>query len=200
MRRVNSVFLSLAVLVLLIACPPAWAQSTLDIEDRRRADLEKLKSGIPNPAKLREIAASTFAKPISQQNEDILRSLADESNRYANMVNFIKDEYDEYHRDSYRFDFVLKKLSGPRNAYGAVFNEFLGIRNRAYFNLGMKAKEEGKIIEALLLFRDAYRLSNFDCGKRQDREDCMRWRAEQELQKLLGLSSIAAYVSWQKQR
>ena len=75
-------------------------------------------------------------------------------------------------------------------------NEFLGIRNQTYFNLGMKGKEAGNNIESLIWFRDAYRLSDFECGNRQAREKCMRWKAEKELQKLLGLSSIKAYVTW----
>ena len=113
------------------------------------------------------------------------------------MVNFIKDEYDDFRQENYRYDFVLKKLKPSLGQYTQVVNEFLAIRNQAYFNLGTKAKNAGNNVPALLWFRDAFRLSGFDCGKNQARETCMRWKAEQEIQNLLGLSSIKAYVTWQ---
>ena len=74
-------------------------------------------------------------------------------------------------------------------------NEFLEIRNQAYFNLGLLAKNENKTMEAFLYFKDAYRLSLFDCRGTSEKY-CIRWKAEQELQKLLGLMEIKAYVTW----
>ena len=156
-----------------------------------------MESVIPDPDGIRRIAKEIFSKPISDQDADVLQSLAKQSNSYANMVNFIKDEYDDFRRENYSYDFVLEKLNPSLGHYARIVNEFLAIRNRAYFNLGMKAKETGNNVPALLWFRDAYRLSSFECGKDQARETCMRWKAEQELQKLLGLSAVKAYVTWQ---
>ena len=177
--------------------PPALAQSTLEIDDQRLATLDKMASVIPDPNKVREIAQDIFSTPLSEQEIDALQSLAKQANSYANMVNFIKDEYEDQRRENYRYDFVLEKLTPALQSYTRVVNEFLGIRNQAYFNLGLKEKEAGNHIEALIWFRDAYRLSSFDCGKDQAREECMRWKAEQEMQKLLSLSSITSYVTWQ---
>ena len=49
---------------------------------------------------------------------------------------------------------------------------------------------------ALLFFRDAFRLSSFDCGE-EDPRNCMRWLAEQEMQKLIGTDDITAFTTWQ---
>ena len=197
MKSITILVVALLTATSSILLTPALAQSTLDIDEQRATTLEKMASVIPDPDKLRDIAKEIFSKPLSAQDVDILKSLAKQSNSYANMVNFIKDKYGDYRRDSYRYSFILKKLIPFIEPYDHVVNEFLGIRNQAYFNLGMKDKAVGKNIKALLWFRDAFRLSNFDCGKSQSREKCMRWKAEQEIQKLLGLSSFKAYVTWQ---
>ncbi len=197
MKSIKIPTLALCVMASLVVASLASAQSMLDIDEQRAAALEKLESELPDPDGVRGIAQETFSKSISDQDADILRSLAKQSNSYANMVNFIKDEYDDFRRENYRYDFVLEKLDPSLNQYSRIVNEFLDIRNQAYFNLGMKEKEAGNNVPALLWFRDAFRLSSFDCGKSQEREMCMRWKAEQEIQNLLGLSSIRAYVTWQ---
>lgn len=173
------------------------AQSELDIDAQRAADLEKFEAGIPDQDKLREIAETTFAKPLSDQRENTLLLLAKQSNYYANLVGFITDEYNGYYNSNYRYDFITKKVAAPMDAYTGIANEFKTFRNKAYFNLGLKAKAAGRGIEALLLFRDAYKLSTFDCSE-TPRENCMRWKAEQEMQKLLGLSDVRAYVTWKE--
>ena len=197
MKPISVPSFALCVIVSLIFTSFTSAQSTLDIDEQRAAMLEKLESDVPDPDGIRRIAKEVFSKPIPDQDMDVLQSLAKQSNSYANMVNFIKDEYDDFRRESYRYDFILEKLSPSLGQYTRIVNEFLAIRNQAYFNLGLKAKEAGNNVSALVWFRDAFRLSSFDCGKNQARETCMRWKAEREIQGLLGLSSIKSYVSWQ---
>ena len=184
------------VVFLLLSCSQSLAQSTLDIDKKREEERRKLGSILPKQDQVRQNAKMIFSKPLSEQSEEELRSIAKRSNIYANLVNYILKGYNDYYRESYRYDFVLKRVAGPKNEYEKIKNEFLGIRNQAYFNLGLKAKSAGKPFEALLNFRDAFRLTYFDCGKKQPKEKCMRWKAEQELQKMLGLSSIRAYVTW----
>lgn len=183
--------------IFLVASPPASAQSTFDIDEQRAETLKKMESIIPDPVRLREIAEETFSKPLSSQDINTLKSLAKQSNSYANMVSFIKDEYEDSYRRNHGYDFVTEKLSPPLQRYRQIVSEFLGIRNQAYFNIGMKEKVAGNNVEALIWFRDAFRLSNFECEDRNAPAKCMRWKAEQELQRLLGLSSVRAYVTWQ---
>ncbi len=197
MKSINISSVALCVMVSLAVTSLASAQSTLDIDEQRAATLEKLESDVPDPDGIRRIARETFSKPISDQDTDVLQSLAKQSNVYANMVNFIRDEYDDYRRENYSYDFVLEKLNPSFGHYTRIVNEFLAVRNQSYFNLGMKEKEAGSNVPALLWFRDAFRLSSFDCGKNQARQTFMRWKAEQEIQNLLGLSSVKAYVTWQ---
>ena len=173
------------------------AQSELDIDTQRAADLKKFDAGIPNQDNLREIATTTFSSPLADQSEDTLLFLAKQSNYYANLVGFISEEYNDYYNSKYRYDFITEKVAAPMDAYTAIANEFKTFRNQAYFNLGLKAKAAGRGIEALLLFRDAYKLSTFNCSETR-RENCMRWKAEQEMQKLLGLSNIRSYVTWKE--
>ena len=173
------------------------AQSELDIDTQRAADLEKFDAVIPSQDNLRDIATTAFARPLADQSEDTLLFIAKQSNYYANLVGFITEEYNDYYNSNYRYDFITKKVAAPMDAYTGIANEFKTFRNQAYFNLGLKAKAAGRGIEALLLFRDAYKLSTFDCSE-TPRENCMRWKAEQEMQKLLGLSHIRAYVTWKE--
>lgn len=173
--------------------------NTLSIGRERRATLEEFNiTEVPDLEAVRTIAAQLFAKPLEQQDPEQLRKLSQEANRAANLVNYIYDEYDDYYKESYRYDFVQKEVRGPAREYERTFNEFIEIRNRAYFNLGIISRNNQRTMEALLYFRDAFRLSNFDCGSKKIPHTCMRWKAEQEIQKLLGLSHIESYISWQK--
>ena len=171
--------------------------STLSLERERQATLEEFDiTEVPSLDAVRAIAIDLFALPVEQQNAEQLKALATEANRTANLVDYIYDEYDDYYRDNYRYEFVQKKVIEAASEYGKVFNDFLSIRNQAYFNLGLLSRNAGRTMEAFLYFKDAFRLSSFDCGQNTPKTSCMRWKAEQELQKLLGLSHIKAYVTW----
>ena len=170
---------------------------TLSLEQERKKALERFNvTKVPDLDAVREIAAQLFAQPIKQQDSGQLKKLAEEANRSANLIDYIYDEYMDYYRENYKYDFVQAKVAEPAKDYERVFNEFLSIRNQAYFNLGLLAKDDGKTMEAFLYFKDAYRLSLFECGTKQPAKNCIRWKAEQELQKLLGLTEINAYVTW----
>lgn len=175
---------------------PVAAQSTLDVDEKRVEEQKELGVGIPDPDAIRKMATELFAKPYAQQNEQDLKNLAQQANRYANMVGYLEVEYNSYYRDNYRYEFVQKKVGPVLDAYTDVSNEFKGYRNLAYYNLGLLAKDAGDGVAALLYFRDAFRLSTFDCGT-DGANKCMRWLAEQEIQKLLGLGEMRAYVTWQ---
>lgn len=195
----RSVLLLIAVIMLSIAFnnSPCLSQSELDVDKQRAEDREKLGSSVPDPGKLRNIAETVFSTPIENQDERDLFFISKQSNHYANLVGYIIDEYDDYLNSNYRYDFIRNKVSPSRDSYVKVANEFKQFRNQAYFNLGIKSKSNGNYIEAFLWFRDAYRLSSFDCESRARRDTCMRWKAEQELQNLLDLSHLKAYVTWE---
>ncbi len=179
---------------------PLYAQeksNTLSIEKERQKALKEFDmTEVPDLDAIRSFASELLSKPIEQQEKTQLSKLAMEANRAANLVNYIYGEYDNYYRDNYKYDFVQEKVIGSAKEYGRIFNEFVKIRNEAYFNLGIISRNNGETMEAFLYFRDAFRLSGFDCGPGNNPESCLRWRAEQELQSLLGLSHIKAYVSW----
>ena len=111
MKSFGILTVTLFAAICLVAIPPASAQSTLDIDEQRAETRKKMESEIPDPVQLGEIAKTTFSKSLSDQNVDVLKSLAKHSNSYANMVNFIKDEYDDFLRKNYSYDFVTEKVS-----------------------------------------------------------------------------------------
>lgn len=183
-----------ATVFILCAEPPAIAQT---IDEERQENLSKLGlDQMPDRAEIASRAVALFALPIEEQSEPALRELATAANVTANLIDFIYEEYDEFRRDNGRYDFVTEKVDPVMDQYGTEEDKFKLIRNRAYFNLGVKAKAAGQDVSAFLYFRDAFRLSAFDCGNGPI-GTCMRWQAEKEMQKLLGLSHIKAFVTWQ---
>ena len=91
-----------AALAALLMCGPVAAQSTLDVDKKRDEDLRELGSGIPDSGKLREIAKAMFARPVGDQKEEELKMVAEQANRYANMVGYISQVYDSYYRENIR--------------------------------------------------------------------------------------------------
>jgi len=183
-------------LIIAVFIAGAVHADELQIDQKREEDRKAYGSSvIPNPQALRATAKSLLEKPLEQQSLKELQTVADEANRYANLVGYLTQEYSSYYRDNYQYKFVQEKVAPPRDAYQKSMNEFIDLRNIAYFNLGLKAKVAGNLTEALFYFRDTFRLSSFDCFT-TPREKCMRWLAEQELQKFLGLESVTAYTTW----
>ena len=113
MKSFGILIVTLFAAISLVAIPPASAQSTLDIDEQRAETLKKMESVIPDPVQLREIAKTTFSKSLSDQKVDVLKSLAKRSNSYANMVNFIKDEYDDFLRKNIATISLLRKCPHP---------------------------------------------------------------------------------------
>ena len=192
--------LGLILSIIFITGGFASAQEEVDdlsLSEARQAALEKYGiTEIPDLAAVRSFAAQIFSQELERQNEDELERLSEAANRVANLIGYIYDEYDYYYRANYRFDFVREKVAPHADSYNTIRSEFLRIRNQAYFNLGILAKQNGRTMEAFFYFRDAFRLSIFGCSK--GKTGCMRWQAEQEMQKLLGLSHIKAYVYWKE--
>ena len=187
----------IAVASIVLLSTVAFAQETTkSLKQEREEKLSEIGiSKIPNPDEIRQAARSLFSQPIDKQSEQELERLAEIANVLANLIGYIREEYDDYHRDNYRYDFVQKKVAPPLKAYTKRNNEFIRIRNKAYFNLGLKSKTSGQVLRAFFYFRDAFRLSGFDCGE-TPAKNCIRWKAEQEMQKLLGMSDIKAFVTW----
>jgi len=173
------------------------AQEVISLDDERSKQLKELGVLLPNPQEIRESASFEFAKPILDQDTDVLEDIASDANTYSNLVYKITDEYNDYLRDNSRYDFVTEEVR-KAPVVGNLLkldSEFKGIRNRAYLNLGIITMENGKEMEALLFFNDAFRLSSFSCDKGV--ESCVRYEAEQYIKTLLGVEG-ESYVHWKK--
>ncbi|MCY4499423.1 MAG: hypothetical protein OXC14_19335 [Rhodospirillaceae bacterium] len=173
----------------------AQEASTEDIEASRSQMLERWGvDGLLKPSDVEALAKNILGRPLADQNEEDLRELAQKANTAANFVGFILEEYRDFYRDNYSNDFIQEKVAPFHNAYVRLSNDLKSYRNQAYFNLGKKAAEGGEEVMALFLFRDAYRLSRFteDEGDHKG----MRYRAELEIKKLLGLEGMDTFIHW----
>ena len=189
----------LALLVMLLcSILPALAQdaSSEDIEATRSEMLKRWGvDGLVKPGDVEANAKTILSRPLAQQVDDELRELAKQANAAANFVGFILEEYKKYYRDNYRYDFVQSKVAPFHDAYVELSNRLKSYRNQAYFNLGKKAAQRGDEMTAFFLFRDAYRLSTFTEG--QGDHKGMRYLAEVEMKKLLGMEHIGTFIYWQ---
>ncbi len=193
-KLANRVLFSLLIVLSLGNASSAQGNTgTLSIEKERQEALKEFNiTEVPNLDAIRSATNDLFAKPIEEQSTESLKTLAKLANQAANLVNYIYEEYDDFYRENYEYDSLRKDVIGPAREHREVVNEFVDIRNKAYFNLGIIARDAGKTMEAFLYFRDAFRLSGFNCWETVPNK-CMRRKAEQELQKLLELSHIKAY-------
>lgn len=191
---------SFLVIFSLIGCSIIFtgnAHSQTSIEDERAKQLKEMGVNIPNPENITKIAAEIFSKPVLEQDFDALETLAKDANTFANLVSKLREEYKDYIRQNSRYEFVTKEVEAAPalKEYVELDSKFKRIRNQAYLNLGKLALADGKQMKAFLFFKDAYRLSSFSCYDGKD--DCMRYEAEQELKKMLGVTS-ESYVHWEK--
>ena len=150
--------------------------------------------GLSKPSDVDAKAKKILSHPLAEQSDDDLRELAAQANAAANFVGFILEEYQEYYRDNYRYDFVQEKVTPFHDAYVLLSNRLKAYRDQAYFNLGKKAAQRGDEVMAFFLFRDAYRLSIF--AEDQGDHKGIRYRAELEIKKLLGLEGMGTFVYW----
>ena len=187
----------LAMVAVFAMVTTATSQELISLDDERTRQLQELGVLLPNPVAIRETAVIEFAKPLSDQDAEILEVLAKDANTYSNLVDKITNEYNDYLRDNSRYDFVIEEVRKASIVDNLLIldSEFKGIRNRAYLNLGLIAFENGQEMKAFLLFNDAFRLSAFDCADGVD--DCVRYQAEQQMKQLLGVEGDS-YVYWKR--
>lgn len=169
-----------------------------------REDVEKLRaeqikkwgtSGLPKPQELIAKAKVILNKPIELQTIGELRKTAENSNKAANYVGFILDQYASYYRENYKYDFVQEKVAPFHDKYVVISNKLKNLRNQSYLNLGKKLASQGNETEAFFYFRDAYRLASFT-DEEGDHKG-IRYKAEREMLKLLELGDMESFVYWQ---
>ena len=191
--------IAVSAILLLASAIQVQAQEASVVEDVESARAELLKrwesDGLVKPRDVDAMAKAIFDRPLAEQTEEDLEALAKQANAAANFVGHILDEYQEYYSENYRYDFVQEKVAPFHDAYVELSNRLKSYRDQAYFHLGRKAVERGDEIGAFFYFRDAYRLSSFTEG--QSTREGMRYKAEIEMKKLLGIEDLGTFVYWQ---
>jgi hypothetical protein len=188
---------SILISAILISVSLGAHASDADDFEKIRAEQIKKYGGtdIPKPQAITKKAEALLGKPLGEQSIKELKSIAESSNKAANYVGFIFDEYAQYYRDNYKYDFVQEKVAPFHDKFLLLSNKLKSQRNQAYLNLGKKMAASGNNIEAFFYFKDAFRLASFtdDNGEHKG----IRYQAEQEMKKLMGLESIESFVYWQ---
>lgn len=196
-----------AITVFFCAVPVgsgAMAQRSVDIlsldEERRRVLKEFDMVDVPDLDAIRSVASEIFSLPVARQDVDDLENLAAEANRAANLIDYICDRYDDEYEESYQYDLLGKriqeKLHVPLFGCEEIRNEFLAMRDRSHFNLGVIYRDRGETMKSFLYFKDAFTLSAFHCVSSRPTDDCVRWEAEREMKKLLGIEDMESYTRW----
>lgn len=166
-----------------------------EIDSERQALVAKWGgSQVPQATEVLERSRAVLTKPLAEQTLDELTTAAEEANRAANFVGFIAEEYESYHRDNFRYEFVKEKVAPYHDAYVNLANQLKGCRNTAYLHLGLKKVDSGDHLTAFFYFRDAYRLSSFTETEGDHRG--VRVRAELEMKKLMGIPELGTFIDW----
>ncbi len=173
------------------------AQEVEDIKSLREEQISKLGTGsIPRIEEVINEANSYLSLPIERQTIEELEKLAEKTNRASNFMDFILEEYRDYYSDNYRYEFVQEKVAPFHDQYLIISNKLRSFRNEAYFNIGTLYKEAGDYILAFFYFRDAFRLSSFTESEGDHKG--MRYIAEIELKKLLGIEELGTFLYWKE--
>ena len=193
--QMRKAIMFLLTVILMICFNSAVAEEKKDLEKLRQEQSKIFGAqGLIKPYEVRKNAKSYLSKPLSQQNIVELKKLSKQANIAANLFGMILEEYKDYYRDNYSYDFVQEKIAPYHDRFVELSNELLYYRNQCYFNLGEKLKAKGNVVEAFFYYRDAYRLSSFTDSKGDHKG--MRYKAEQKLKELLGISDIPSFVFW----
>ena len=121
----------MSTLVILLALPAAVMASDMeDVENLRAEQIKKWgDTSIPKPKDIALKAKAVLDKPIENQSISELKNI-EQSNKAANYVGFILDDYASYYRDNYQYDFVQEKVAPFHNAYIKLSNELKDYRNQ----------------------------------------------------------------------
>lgn len=181
-------------LVFLLILSPAhlFAEDVKDFDEQRAKEVKKWSAiGFGNVNETLKSAQEALENENASLNE--LKDAAKRANAAANYVGYIEEEYSDYMRDNYKYDFVLEKVSPAHDSYVEKSNALKAVRNDIYMRIGDILKTQGKITEAFFYYRDAYRLSIFNSFNKGT-----RYKAEQEMKKMLGLQEIESFITWKQ--
>ena len=182
----------LFLIFLLIFTPVhLFAEDSGGIDDQRAKEVEKWsKIGFGDVNEILNHARNILNDKDASIDE--LDAAANRANAATNFISYITEEYEDYIRDMWEYDFVVVKVQPALKLYLQKQNSLMSVRNEIFLRIGDMLKEQGKFTEAFFYYNDAFRLSVFGTG-----DEGTRWKAEQEMKAMLGLQDIKSYITWQ---
>ena len=185
----------LVILTLISSLSIAQDINDTDFKALRDEQIKRLgMNEMPNVKEIMLEADSFMNLSLEEQSIKSLEKIAKETNKAANMVDFIYKEYESYYSDNYKYDFVQKKVAPFLSSYLKLKNDLIRHRNQAYYNLGVKYQTAGNDITAFFYYNDAFRLSAFDEDKGDHKG--LRYKSEIKMKELLGLESVETFIYW----
>src|SRR5688572_10810613 len=104
----------MAVYALLICAPKAGSAQDAKQDDPDKARSEMLKRwGVSGLAKVGDVdtkATALLKLPLAEQSVENLEDLAKRANTVANLIGFILEEYNDYYRENYKYEFIQKRV------------------------------------------------------------------------------------------
>lgn len=159
-----------------------------NVDKERQEEIKKWeKSGIGD-VNLILIETTEILNDMEASEKNLLEA-ANKANSAANYVSYLQEEYADAYREYSRYDWITEKIIPAHDAYVGKANSLKNVRNEIYIRLGDISASKGKQVEAFMFYRDAYRLSTF----RGAGVAGVRYRAEQKMKEIIGLSEIESY-------
>ena len=176
------------IMFLFLLLPTGYLLADANVDKDRQEEIQKWKkSGIGDVSAILSETEAVLNNESSSRNK--LLEAAGKANSAANYVTYLQEEYADAYRENSRYDWITDKIVPGHDAYVGKANALKDIRNEIYIRLGDMSYENGDKLEAFMYYRDAYRLSTF----RGQGIDGARYRAEQKMKEILGLTEVESY-------
>lgn len=149
---------------------------------------------LTQPQDVKDRGSKLLALPVADQSTEDLLKLTEETLLAATTLSAIIDEYDKYRQENQDHSLVMDMCTPAYEAYAGLRNLLLYMRTIAFYNLGLKYRDSGDSTLAFSYFYDAFRLCPF--AQEEEGGKGMRYKAEVELKKLLGLKDFPTFAYW----
>jgi hypothetical protein len=152
----------------------------------RNFEVERIGLALPTYHAIIEEANNCFGIEISEQTISQLEEIALRAEFGSELVSTVVNA--SYGKGSSSFD----DMSKARAPWEEKSQELKSIMSQAYFNLGVKHREAGNLVESFFYFKDAYDYG--PVGSVDYVDPKLRNKAETQLKELLQLQDLPSLI------